>query len=186
MDTLPKCNSYDYNHPRACILGTKDNLVGYTARYYRKERKVRRTGKGAKSAEPQTTFEIAARLTPRGGTKQHKPIKEIKDARLKEGLSQLELKRNESVAYLAPIVDKEVKEKRIQDLPVVRDYPEVFPKELPGLPLHRQVEFHIDLVLGVAPVAKSPYHLAPSKMQELSKQLQELLDKGLIRPSSSP
>ncbi|KAJ9544222.1 hypothetical protein OSB04_023929 [Centaurea solstitialis] len=83
--------------------------------------------------------------------------------------------RNESVAYLAPIVDKEVKEKRIQDLPVVRDYPAVFPKELPGLPLHRQVEFHIDLVPGVAPVAKSPYHLAPSKMQELSKQLQELI-----------
>ncbi|KAJ9541753.1 hypothetical protein OSB04_028259 [Centaurea solstitialis] len=85
--------------------------------------------------------------------------------------------RNESVAYLAPIVDKEVKEKRIQDLPVVRDYLEVFPKELPGLPLHRQVEFHIDLVPGVAPVAKSPYHLAPSKMQELSKQLQELKEE---------
>ncbi|KAJ9556928.1 hypothetical protein OSB04_011542 [Centaurea solstitialis] len=51
--------------------------------------------------------------------------------------------RKESVAYLAPIVDKEVKEKRIQDFPVVRDYTEVFPEELPGLPPHRQVEFHI-------------------------------------------
>ncbi|KAJ9545164.1 hypothetical protein OSB04_024871 [Centaurea solstitialis] len=94
--------------------------------------------------------------------------------------------RKESVAYLAPIVDKEVKEKRIQDFPVVRDYPEVFPEELPGLPPHRQVEFHIDLVPGAAPVTKSPSSLAPSKVQELSNHLQELLDKGLIQPSSSP
>src|SRR5581483_4682673 len=93
--------------------------------------------------------------------------------------------RKESVAYLAPIVDKEIKEKRIQDFPVVRVFPEVFPEELPGLPPHRQVEFHIDLVPGAAPVAKSPYRLAPSEMQELLNQLQELLDKGFIRPSSS-
>ncbi|KAJ9544510.1 hypothetical protein OSB04_024217 [Centaurea solstitialis] len=48
MDSHPKCTSYNCNHLGACILGTKDNLVGYTTRYYRKERKVRRTGKGAK------------------------------------------------------------------------------------------------------------------------------------------
>ncbi|KAJ9544478.1 hypothetical protein OSB04_024185 [Centaurea solstitialis] len=69
---------------------------------------------------------------------------------------------------MAHVVDKEVKEKQIQNFPVVRDYPEVFPEELPGLPPHRQVEFHIDLVQGAAPVAKSPYRLAPSKM-ELNK-----------------
>ncbi|KAJ9544303.1 hypothetical protein OSB04_024010 [Centaurea solstitialis] len=83
-------------------------------------------------------------------------------------------------------IDKEVKEKRIQEFPVVRDYLEVFLEELPGLPPHRQVEFHIDLVPGAAPVTKSPSSLAPSKVQELSNHLQELLDKGLIRPSSSP
>ncbi|GJR35178.1 putative reverse transcriptase domain-containing protein [Tanacetum coccineum] len=59
-------------------------------------------------------------------------------------------------------------------------------QDLPGLPPPRQVEFHIDLILGAAPVARVPYHLAPSKMKELSKQLQELLEKGFIRPSSSP
>ncbi|KAJ9544200.1 hypothetical protein OSB04_023907 [Centaurea solstitialis] len=64
--------------------------------------------------------------------------------------------RKESVAYLAPIVDKEVKEKRIQDFPIVRDYPALFPEKLPGLPMHRQVEFHIDLVSGAAPVTRSP------------------------------
>ncbi|GKF89353.1 putative reverse transcriptase domain-containing protein, partial [Tanacetum coccineum] len=57
---------------------------------------------------------------------------------------------------------------------------------LPGLPSTRQVEFQIDLVPGTAPVARAPYRLAPSKMKELSEQLQELSDKGFIRPSSSP
>ncbi|KAJ0581106.1 putative nucleotidyltransferase, Ribonuclease H [Helianthus annuus] len=61
-----------------------------------------------------------------------------------------------------------------------------FPEDLPGLPPQRQVEFRIDLVPGAAPVAKAPYRLAPSEMQELSTQLQELLDKGFIRPSFSP
>ncbi|GKA05362.1 putative reverse transcriptase domain-containing protein [Tanacetum coccineum] len=62
----------------------------------------------------------------------------------------------------------------------------VFPEDLPGLPPTRQVEFQIDLVPGAAPVARTPYRLAPAKMQELSTQLQELSNKGFIRPSSSP
>ncbi|GJR58584.1 putative reverse transcriptase domain-containing protein [Tanacetum coccineum] len=79
-----------------------------------------------------------------------------------------------------------VDEPRISDIPVVRDFTDVFPEDLLGLPPQRQVEFRIDLVLGATPVAKSPYHLAPSKMQELSGQLQDLQDKGFIRPSHSP
>ncbi|GJW04179.1 hypothetical protein Tco_1563035 [Tanacetum coccineum] len=66
---------------------------------------------------------------------------------------------------------------------VIRDFPEVFPEELPGLPLPRQVEFRIDLVSRAAPVARAPYRLAPSKMKELSVQLQELLEKGFIHPN---
>ncbi|GJZ37106.1 putative reverse transcriptase domain-containing protein [Tanacetum coccineum] len=77
-------------------------------------------------------------------------------------------------------------EPRISDIPVVRDFTDVFPKDLLGLPPQRQVEFRIDLVPGATPVAKSPYRLTPSKMQELSGQLQELQDKGFIRPSHSP
>ncbi|GJY63661.1 putative reverse transcriptase domain-containing protein [Tanacetum coccineum] len=76
-------------------------------------------------------------------------------------------------------------EKRLKDVPIVRDFPEVFPEDFPGLPLTRQVEFHIDLVPGAAPVARAPYQLAPFEMKELSKQLQELFDKGFIRLSSS-
>ncbi|GJT17806.1 hypothetical protein Tco_0876512 [Tanacetum coccineum] len=64
----------------------------------------------------------------------------------------------------------------------VREFPDVFPEELPGIPPDRQVEFHIDLIPGSTPIAKTPYRLAPSEMQVFMKQLQELLDKGFIRP----
>ncbi|GJW12810.1 putative reverse transcriptase domain-containing protein [Tanacetum coccineum] len=92
--------------------------------------------------------------------------------------------------FLAHVTTKETEdksgEKRLEDVPIVRDFPKVFPEELPGLPPTRQVEFQIDLMPGAAPVARAPYRLAPSKMKELSEQLQELSDKGFIRPSSSP
>jgi len=96
------------------------------------------------------------------------------------------LEDKECCAFLAHIVDKSVAKKSISDVPIVRDFPDVFPDDLPGLPPTRQVQFRIDLVPGAAPVAKAPYRLAPSEMQELSNQLQELLSKGFIRPSSSP
>ncbi|GKE60793.1 hypothetical protein Tco_1511160, partial [Tanacetum coccineum] len=77
-------------------------------------------------------------------------------------------------------------EPTLNDIPIVRDFVDVFSDDLSGLPPQRQVEFHIDLILEATPVAKSPYQLAPSEMQELSGQLQELQDKGFIRPSHSP
>ncbi|GJZ35607.1 putative reverse transcriptase domain-containing protein [Tanacetum coccineum] len=92
--------------------------------------------------------------------------------------------------FLAQVTMKEnkykSKEKRLEDVSTVRDFLEFFPEDLPGLPPIRQVEFQINLVPGDAPVARAPYRLAPSEMEELSTQLQELSDKGFIRPSSSP
>ncbi|GKE75881.1 putative reverse transcriptase domain-containing protein [Tanacetum coccineum] len=92
--------------------------------------------------------------------------------------------------FLAHVTTKEVEDKsekkRLEDVPIVQDFPKVFPEDLPGLPPTRQVEFQIDLVPSVAPVARAPYRLAPSEMKELSEQLKELSDKGFIRPSSSP
>ncbi|GJV37013.1 hypothetical protein Tco_1409490 [Tanacetum coccineum] len=92
--------------------------------------------------------------------------------------------------FLAHVTAKEVEDKsemkRLEDVSIVQDFPEVFPEDLPGLPPTRQVEFQIDLVPGAAPVARAPYRLAPSEMKELSEQLKELSDKGFIRPSSSP
>ncbi|WVZ75572.1 LOW QUALITY PROTEIN: hypothetical protein U9M48_023611 [Paspalum notatum var. saurae] len=69
---------------------------------------------------------------------------------------------------------------------VACDYPDVFPEELPGLTPDRDVEFSIELILGTAPVSQRPYRMAPNELKELKVQLQEQLDKGFIRPSSSP
>ncbi|GKD80675.1 hypothetical protein Tco_1347514 [Tanacetum coccineum] len=77
-------------------------------------------------------------------------------------------------------------ERRLKDVPIVREILEVFPEDLPGLPPARRVEFQIDVVPGATPVARAPYRLAPAKMQELSTQLQEISNRGFIRPSSSP
>nr|GEX80311.1 putative reverse transcriptase domain-containing protein [Tanacetum cinerariifolium] len=76
--------------------------------------------------------------------------------------------------------------KQLKDVPIVRNFSEVFPDDFPGLPLARPVEFQINLILGAAPVARAPYRLALSEMKELSEQLKELFDKGFIRPSSLP
>ncbi|GKC16241.1 hypothetical protein Tco_1013023 [Tanacetum coccineum] len=92
--------------------------------------------------------------------------------------------------FLAHVTTKETEDKsekkRLEDVPIVRDFLEVFPEDLSGLPLTRQVEFQIDLIPGAAPVVRAPYRLAPSEMKELSDQIQELSDKGFIRPGSSP
>ncbi|GKC27915.1 hypothetical protein Tco_1035209, partial [Tanacetum coccineum] len=70
--------------------------------------------------------------------------------------------------FIAPVMEKKLDEKRQKNIPVVREFPEVFPEDLPGLPPVHQVEFQIDLMPGAAPVARAPYRLAPSEMQELS------------------
>ncbi|GJU56718.1 putative reverse transcriptase domain-containing protein [Tanacetum coccineum] len=88
--------------------------------------------------------------------------------------------------FLAHVTTKDTEDnskgKRLKDVPIVWDFPEVFPEYLSGIPLPRQVEFRTNLVPGVALVARAPYRLAPSEMKELSEQLKELADKGFIRP----
>ncbi|GJV97238.1 hypothetical protein Tco_1548815 [Tanacetum coccineum] len=77
--------------------------------------------------------------------------------------------------------ETKILERRIEDVSVVRDFPKVFPKELSGLPLTRQVEFHIELIPGAAPITRAPYRLAPAEMKELAEQLKELSDKADVR-----
>ncbi|KAJ9538049.1 hypothetical protein OSB04_030782 [Centaurea solstitialis] len=89
-------------------------------------------------------------------------------------------------SYLAYVIDTKLEKKGIADVDVVREFPDVFPEDLPGLPPERQVEFHIDLTPGAAPIARALYRLAPTEMKEMMTQLQELSEKGFIRPSSSP
>ena len=76
--------------------------------------------------------------------------------------------------------------KSLEGVPVVNEYPDVFPDELPGMPPDRDIEFSIDLVPGTSPIAKRPYRMAAPELAELKKQLEELQKSGFIRPSSSP
>ncbi|KAL0551539.1 hypothetical protein IC582_010628 [Cucumis melo] len=87
---------------------------------------------------------------------------------------------------LASVVDTREADVSLSSEPVVRDYPDVFPEELPGLPPHREVEFAIELEPGTVPISRAPYRMAPAELKELKVQLQDLLDKGFIRPSVSP
>jgi hypothetical protein len=75
---------------------------------------------------------------------------------------------------------------KVKDIPIVYEYPDVFPDDLPGIPPDRDIEFIIELQPGTAPISKRPYRMPPNELAELKIQLQDLLDKGFIRPSASP
>ncbi|TYK28616.1 ty3-gypsy retrotransposon protein [Cucumis melo var. makuwa] len=89
-------------------------------------------------------------------------------------------------SILASMVDTKEVDVSLSSEPVVRDYLDVFPEELPGLPPHREIEFAIELEPGTVPISRAPYRMAPAELKELKVQLQELLDKGFIRPSVLP
>ena len=74
----------------------------------------------------------------------------------------------------------------LEEVPVICEYPDVFPEELPGMPPDRDIEFIIELVPGTGPIAQKPYQMNPKELDELKKQLDDMLRKGLIRPSASP
>ncbi|KAM2989434.1 hypothetical protein FF2_003418 [Malus domestica] len=88
--------------------------------------------------------------------------------------------------YLAHVVLNDVVPSSVEEVGVVRHYPDVFPDDLPGLPPDRDVEFSIDLLPGTDPISLTPYRMAPAELRELKIQLQELTDKGFIQPSTSP
>nr|GEY07454.1 putative reverse transcriptase domain-containing protein [Tanacetum cinerariifolium] len=113
-----------------------------------------------------------------------------KIVRVPFGREMLIFQGNGCDVFLANVTTKEAKDKsegkRLEDVPIVRDFSEVFREDLRSIPPARPVEFQIDLVPGVVHIARAPYRLAPSEMKELAEQLQELSEKGFIRPSSSP
>jgi hypothetical protein len=76
--------------------------------------------------------------------------------------------------------------KSVEEVPIVCEYPDVFLKELSGMPPDQDVEFMIDLLPGTIPIAKRPYRMSIDELEELKKQLKELFDKGYIRPGASP
>nr|GEZ15838.1 putative reverse transcriptase domain-containing protein [Tanacetum cinerariifolium] len=100
--------------------------------------------------------------------------------------SSYEVELADRKLFIAQVTEKEPSKKQLQDVPVICNFPEVFPDDLPGLPPPPRVEFKIKLIPGAAPVARAPYRLEPSKLKELSDQLKDLSEKGFIRPSCLP
>ena len=89
-------------------------------------------------------------------------------------------------AFLALVLDSKRDQIELENILVVKDFSDVFPKELPGIPPIREVDLSIEILPGIAPTFRAPYRMAPTELKELKIQLQELLDKGFIRPSVSP
>ena len=88
--------------------------------------------------------------------------------------------------YLAFVVDRRQEGTRLEDILIVKEFPDVFPYDISGLPPEREVEFTIDLIPRTEPISIPPYRMSPAKLRELKAQLEELLSKGFIRPSISP
>ena len=89
-------------------------------------------------------------------------------------------------AFLALVLDSKRGQIELENILIVREFPYVFPKELPGIPLEREVDLSIEILPGTTPISRAPYRMAPTELKELKIQLQELLDKGSIRPSVLP
>ncbi|KAL5773478.1 hypothetical protein ACOSQ2_013402 [Xanthoceras sorbifolium] len=88
--------------------------------------------------------------------------------------------------YLVYAIEMRGSEARLEDISVVREFPDVYPEDLLGLPPDREVEFQIELAPETEPISKAPYRMAPSEMKELKVQIKELLNKGFVKPSSPP
>ncbi|XP_060172210.1 uncharacterized protein LOC132603251 [Lycium barbarum] len=90
------------------------------------------------------------------------------------------------IYHLVRVHDLEAEAPTLQSVPVVNEFVDVFPDELPGLPPEREIEFAIDLLPDTQPISIPPYRMAPAELKELKEQLRDLLEKGFIRPSASP
>ena len=106
-------------------------------------------------------------------------------------ISALQLKRiarkgHQVYAVHVEETEQKTEEELLDVVPVIREFKEVFPKEIPHLPPKREIDFSIDLVLGATPISRAPYRMSPPELMELKMQLQELLDKWYIRPRVSP
>ena len=89
-------------------------------------------------------------------------------------------------AFLALILDSKREQVKLEDIPVIKEFLDVFPEKLPGVPPEKEVDLSIEVVQGTTPISRTPYRMAPTELKELKTQLQKLLDKGFIRPSVSP
>ena len=88
--------------------------------------------------------------------------------------------------YLAYAIEVKDSDSRLEDIPVVREFSDVFPEDLPSIPPNREIDFQIELAPRIEPISKAPYRMTPLEFKELKVQMEELVNKGFIRPSTSP
>jgi len=89
-------------------------------------------------------------------------------------------------AFLCSVIEAEPEGTLLENIPIVREFLDVFSSDLPDELVDREIEFNIDVAPGTQPISKAPYRMAPTGLKELKIQLQELFDKGFVRPSASP
>ncbi|WMV58447.1 hypothetical protein MTR67_051832 [Solanum verrucosum] len=109
-----------------------------------------------------------------------------KQAKIISAIWASKLVKQGCLAYLAHVRDVEIEAPSVGAIPLVSEFSEVFPNDLPGMPLDRDIDFYIDLEPSTYPISIPPYCMAPTELREIKAQIQELLDKGFIRPSASP
>ncbi|XP_070018086.1 uncharacterized protein [Nicotiana sylvestris] len=90
------------------------------------------------------------------------------------------------IYHLIRVTDTNAEALSLESVPVVNEFPDVFPDELPGIPPNKEIDFGIDVIPGTQPISIPPYRMAPTELKELKEQLKDLLEKGFIRPSVSP
>ncbi|KAJ9541255.1 hypothetical protein OSB04_027761 [Centaurea solstitialis] len=187
LGSLPKCNNCNRHHFGVCFRCARCNQLRHTARYCKNDDRKNcfKCGNVGHFRDRYPRLNKGSISTSKRNKKK-RVTREYQGCKAQEGASVMGTKEARQDPHKLTVKEKKSKIKKLEDNPVVRNYPEVFPDELPGLPPTKQVEFRIDLIPGAAPVAKAPYRLAPTEMRELFTQIQDLLDKGFIQPSSLP
>ena len=104
---------------------------------------------------------------------------------LTNAMTALKMLRKGCQHYLAFVVDRRQEGTRLEDIPIFKEFLDVFPDDISGLPPDRAIEFVIELIPGTEPISIPPYRMAPAELKELKARLEELLSKGFIRPSTS-
>ncbi|GJR78965.1 putative reverse transcriptase domain-containing protein [Tanacetum coccineum] len=141
-------------------------------------------------ASHRATIDCYARTVIFGNVRQPKFVyhgsSPLKSVKLISAMKARTLISHGCQGFLASVMDTSLESPNIENLSVVREFADVFPDELPGLPPAREIEFGIELIPGAEPISKAPYRMAPVELKELKEQLQEMLENGFIRPSVSP
>ncbi|KAK4341136.1 hypothetical protein RND71_039637 [Anisodus tanguticus] len=94
--------------------------------------------------------------------------------------------RKGCIYHLVRVHDTKAEVPALQSVSVVSEFPDVFPDDLPRLPPEREIDFSVDVLPGTQPISIPPYKMAPAELKELKEQLRDLMEKGFIRPSTSP